>query len=341
MRDNATDEFPATCDPLPGLPLLEVGSPASLALIDAAPDRLDALLANGRRHYGDWMLKIGDEITRRWLERSNNPYRFEIDAVRGRLTHPGAVMLNMSYEWSCTAGVGADPSGVGNRLLRTLDWPLPGLGRSAVVAHQSGACGSYFAVTWPGYVGVLTAMAPGRFSASINQPPLRRQIGATAADWVVGRVRLWRTHALPPSHLLRRVFDTCRTYGEALRLITEAPLCLPAFFSLSGVNPDEGCVIERLENGAIVHRGMSCIANHWIGFMVDGYDRGNDSPGRLSALRRLLPRASDGFDWVIPPILNRCTRLAVVANAARGLLYVRGYEQQQPATATFSLSASD
>ena len=37
------------------------------------------------------------------------------------------------------------------------------------------AAGEFFNVTWPGYVGVLTALAPDRFGASINQAPLRRR----------------------------------------------------------------------------------------------------------------------------------------------------------------------
>ena len=136
-------------------------------------------------------------------------------------------MLNMSYEWSCSAGVGADPTGVGNRLLRTLDWPLPGLGRALVVARQQGAAGCYYNVTWPGYVGVLTAMAPGRFSAAINQPPLRRFTGSLPLDWVLGRFSIYRHGGLPPSHLLRRVFDECRGYEDAKRMLVETPVCLP------------------------------------------------------------------------------------------------------------------
>ena len=149
-------------------------APAAENLMRLAPDRLNELIAQAGAAMANFLLSLGDRAAWRWLERTGNPYRQEIDGVRRRLGRPGAVMLNMSYEWSCSAGVGADPAGVGNRLLRTLDWPLPGLGRALVVARQQGAAGGYYNVTWPGYVGVLTAMAPGRFSAAINQPPLRR-----------------------------------------------------------------------------------------------------------------------------------------------------------------------
>jgi hypothetical protein len=38
-----------------------------------------------------------------------------------------------------------------------------------------GPAGEYYSVTWPGYVGTLTALAPDRFAAAINQAPLRRR----------------------------------------------------------------------------------------------------------------------------------------------------------------------
>src|SRR5436305_8649679 len=43
------------------------------------------------------------------------------------------------------------------------------------VALMSGAAGEFYNVTWPGFVGALTAMAPGRFAASVNQAPLKRR----------------------------------------------------------------------------------------------------------------------------------------------------------------------
>jgi hypothetical protein len=322
---------------LPTVPLFEVGAPAAETLMRLAPDRLDSLIAHGRRRYGDVALALGDRATWKWLEITENPYRDEIGGVRRRLGRPGAVVLNMSYEWCCSAGVGPDPTGTGNRMLRTLDWPLRGLGGAVVVARQQGAAGPYYNVTWPGYVGVLTAMAPGRFSAAINQPPLRRFTRSCRFDWLLGRLAIWRRNGLPPSHLLRRVFDECRSYRDAKRMLVETPLCVPAFFSLSGCAAGEGCVIERLENTAMVHEAPFCITNHWVGLGGSGHDRGNDSIGRRASMQRVLADAGDAFSWLAAPTLNRHTRLVVVANAARCLLSVQGWEKDGPATAVFTL----
>lgn len=319
------------------VPLFDVAAPAAEALMALAPDRLAMLIAGGRRHYTTPVLALGDRASLAWLRRSHNPYRAEIEAVSWRLGEPGAALLNMSYEWSCTAGIASDPDGRGMRLRRTLDWPLAGLGRTVVVARQRGDAGEYCSVTWPGYVGVLTGMAPGRFAAAINQPPLRKIIRLLPLDWMIARRRLWQSRELPPSHLLRRVFDACRSFAEAKRMLIKTPLCAPTFYSLVGVQPGEGCIIERTETAAAV-RGAPCVvANHWTGFASSGHDRGYDSPARHAAMLAAAEGDRDDFAWLRPPILNPTTRLAVIANPATGLLRLQGWEKNGQATAIFSL----
>lgn len=319
------------------IPLIEAGAAGALPSLDAAPEHLAELVAAARRHYGTLAVRAADVASRRWLEKTANPYLPEIAAVAARLKTPGVYMLNLSYEWSCTTGVGADPTGPGNRLLRTLDWPLDGLGRAVVVSRHEAPAGTYYNVTWPGFAGITTAMAPGRFAAAINQPPMRWTSPLMALDWAVNRLVVWRQGGLPPVHLLRRVFDQCASYAEAKKLLTDAPLCLPAFFSLAGAEPGECCAIERLERRAMVRDGPASTANHWLGFQVPGRARGSDSLGRWQQMEAVRPRPADDFAWVTPPILNAGTRLAVIANAATGGLTVQGWECDGPATAVFTL----
>jgi len=331
--------LPAT--DLPDIPLIDVGAAGTVALLDAEPGRLAAVIAGARGHYGRLVLRMGDTATRQWLTRNRNPYAGEIAEVARRVALPGAYLLNLSYEWSCTTAVIRDRRRGGNQMLRTLDWPLGGLGRNVVVARQEGAAGPYYSVTWPGFVGVLTAMAPGRFSAAINQPPMRRLTRSCWFDWAINRTGVWRRSALPPTHLLRRVFDSCKTYAEAKDSLTNEGICIPAFFTLSGRDPNEACIIERLEHRAAVHEAPTAIANHWLAFQEPDHDRGNDSFGRLAMMRSLLDEGlesgNDELAWVTPPILNRTTRLAVVANASAGSLRVQGWEADGPATRVFSL----
>lgn len=327
----------AATAPLPAIPLIELGADGPTTLPERAPDQLARLLAACQNHYGRLPLAFGDRVSRRWLALRRNPYRDEIAAVARQIGQAGAVMLNLSYEWACTTGVAADPERPGNRMLRTLDWPTAGLGANLVVAAQEGPAGRYYNITWPGFVGVLTAMAPGRFSAAINQPPLNRHTPLMRLDWAIGRARIWRQDGLPPVHLLRQVFDRCRSYGEAAEMLRTAPLCAPAFFILSGVGDDEGCVIERTEDAAALHTAPVAASNHWRGFDIRGHDRGKQTSERLSCMEGLLAQAPWDFSWLVPPILNATTRIAVVANAAAGRMRVQGWEKDGPATDVFTL----
>ena len=93
--------------------------------------------------------------------------------IAATLGYPGIWFLNGCYQWGCTA-LAREQAGA-PWLARTLDWPFPGLGRYLEVARMQGPAGAFDNVGWPGYVGVLTASAPGRFAAAINQAPLWRR----------------------------------------------------------------------------------------------------------------------------------------------------------------------
>ena len=117
-----------------------------------------------------------DWLSRRSLLRSRSPYVPEIAQIAAAIPVSGVWMLNASYQWGCTA-LACEQDGV-PWLVRTLDWPFTGLGRHLEVAHMRGEHGDFFSVTWPGYVGVLTAMAP---RASPPRSTRRRCGGARAS----------------------------------------------------------------------------------------------------------------------------------------------------------------
>jgi hypothetical protein len=334
--DIAADQQDAA---LPKIPHLHAGALGMLDIAQSAPEQFHAVMAAGRAHYGAAAMAMGNAFSRHWLARNENPYLAEIDELAAMAGAPGVHLLNMSYEWTCTSSAAPDPSGVGARLLRTLDWPLDGLGRQVIVANVRGAVGDYENITWPGFTGVVTAMAPGRFAAALNQPPMRQWTRSCWLDWAVNRTQVWRSMALPPVHVLRRVFDTCKTYSEARDMLEQSPLAMPAFFTLVGLGADDGCVIERSEERAYVRNSPASVANHWVAASEQGRSRGVDSEARYMQMESALDNlcADNAFDWVKPPILNPTTRIAVVANPATGHLNVQGWETDGPATAVFSL----
>jgi hypothetical protein len=283
-----------------------------------------------------------DGVARRWLTRSRSPYVPEIAQIAASLGFPGVWFLNGSYIWGCTS-LACEEAG-SSWLARTLDWPFPGLGRHVEVAQMQGPAGEFFSVTWPGYAGALTAMAPGRFSACLNQAPLRRRTRhpwLRLFDLVANALNTWTIHHIPPDQLLRQAFETCGSYAEARRMLETEPVARPVIYTLAGCAPGERCVIERTEEAFVTHENDTCAANDWIVsrpdweariiashlFTSSAEEAMQRSRARRDALVGFYGSVSEaGFDWVTPPVLNPYTRIAAVMCAARGILRVAGYE---------------
>jgi len=308
------------------------------------------------------LLPLLDKATRRWLTRSRSPYSGEVEAIAASLGFAGIWFLNGCYQWGCTSL--ACEEGDVPWLARTLDWPFPGLGRYLEVARLRGPAGDFDNVTWPGYVGTLTASAPGRFAASLNQAPMWRR---TRRPWLrpydiaMNARRTWRIRFIPPDHLLRDVFETCASYAEARERLETTPVARPAIYTLVGCKAGERCVIERREDSFSTREDVTSAANDWLQSTWPWearvraevlLSRTYEEAAQNSRTRRTQIAAWDGqfangaFGWVTPPILNTQTRLAVELCPARGVLRAIGYEQvagrelPEPATLACELAAA-
>jgi len=285
-----------------------------------------------------------DAAARRWLKASRSPYVPEVAQIAGDLDFTGVWLLNASYQWGCTARAIVEDGAPW--IVRTLDWPFNGLGRHVAVARMSGAGGDFLNVTWPGYVGALTAMAPGRFAASINQAPLWRRTWhrwLRPVDFAVNGIAIYaRVDDIPPDQLLRRVFEVCADYQAARRMLETTPVARPVIYTLIGSVPGEACVIERTERDFVTREDDTCTANDWVParpgwegrigtrrFLTSTFeDAGEYSRRRRDALAAWEGSANgSSFDWVTEPVLNPYTRLAVAMSPARGVLRVAGYDR--------------
>lgn len=326
-------------DVLAPIPVLDTGPGFALETLVAYEAAAHALLDLATGPLPSAALRQLDKVSRRWLAKWKNDHLAEIDAIASRLGRPGAYFLSVNYEWACTCRVAPGPDRKSARLVRVLDWRAPGLGRYVIAARVAGHAGRFVTLTWPGYTGVLTAMAPGRFSAALNQAPMRKAIGFYVLDWAVSRRRVWTMPHPTPAHLLRSVFETAGDFREARERLTAAPISTPAIFSLAGIRPSETVVIERTETEARVHVGPNVAANHWEAPGWRGRSRGQQSGERASMMHRIMPEVVPDFSWLAPPILNPTTRLAMVSDAALGRLVAQGFENMRPATAPLDLSA--
>jgi len=356
---------PASITALATIPVVEVASGGQVR--HAVDDRAraqslrDACLA--------WLPRVAratlpalDAVTRHWLERSASPYVAEIAAIAAALDYSGIWFLNGCYQWGCTALV-REEDGM-PWLARTLDWPFPGLGRHVEIARMRGPAGAFDTVTWPGFVGALTACAPGRFAACINQAPLRRRTRhpwLRLCDIALNALATGRIRFIPPDHLLREVLETCGSFAEARHRLETTPVARPVIYTLAGCRPGERCVIERTEQSFESREEDTGAANDWLrsrpawearvssqAMFTRSYEEAAER--NLKRKQQLAAWAGEfarsNFDWVTPPVLNPFTRLAVEMCPGRGVLRAVGYERlpgselAQPVTQTCEVTAA-
>lgn len=323
------------------VPLIDVGRGGAAALCEAQRETAAALLDEALHTLPLLPLaaRLIDPFSRTWLERHQSPYLDEIHEVARLIGAEGVYFLNVVYEWACSTSAGPDPGGMGMRLIRILDWRLRGTGRYGAIARHEADRGPFYNATWPGYAGVVTGMAPGRFAAAINQAPRLAESGLRWADEVVARWRMLRRDSgLPATHLLRRVFEAAEDYEAALALLTDERIAvaMPALFTVAGVAAGEGAVIEAFGHERRLHRAAAAdghvigVANDWLSPDLAGFPRAhaltravNETPAANNRRRRDLVCALQRGDFAggagLPvPVLNSHTVMAAMANAAAG-----------------------
>ena len=121
-------------------------------------------------------------------------------------------------------------------------------------------------------------------------------------------------------------------------MLTQTPISTPAFFTLSGVNPNECCIIERSENSGYVYNGSNVCTNHWLSSESQFWSRSLESYERRTAMKDSLHNKGFDFSWLNSPILNETTRLSMVANAAQSMMLVQGWEPEGAATQPLYIS---
>ena len=148
---------------------------------------------------------------------------------------------------------------------RNLDWPFPrGLLKKKLtcVRFRGAAAGDHMAITWPGLFGVLTGVAPGRFSVSVNFVYHSSETGvrslATAA--MAGH---W-----PVAWAVRKALDDAGDFDEAVSFLKTAPLLAPVLFTVCGIDNDERVIIERSTRDHALRRPSEddpvCVTNHYL-----------------------------------------------------------------------------
>jgi len=161
-------------------------------------------------------------------------------------------------------------------------------------------------------------------------------------DMALNALAARRVRHTPPDHLLRNVFETCKTFAEAKQRLETTPLARPVIYTLVGCRPGERCVIERTEESYSSRDHDTGAANDWLRsrrpwearvraevLLTRSFEEAAANSRRrrehLAAWTGTFARGD--FDWVEPPILNSQTRVAVELCPALHVLRAVGYEQ--------------
>jgi acid ceramidase len=185
-------------------------------------------------------------------------HRQEIASIARLIGRPEPEVLlgNFYYEafrqlMGCTAFACDTPAGPIHA--RNLDWWTEDelLARLTCVVRVRGApAGPYQLVSWPGFIGALSGLAPGRFAVTLNA--------------VISSER--PSLAPPVVLLIRQVFETCATFGEAIRVLERSPIAADCLLLVTGTNPGEMAVVERTSTRAAIRgpeNGFVAVTNDY------------------------------------------------------------------------------
>lgn len=207
---------------------------------------------------------------------------------------------------------------------RNLDWWSEDelLARNTLEIDVCGApAGPYQLVGWPGFLGCLSGVAPGRFAVTLNavlsdDPPAL----ATAVVFV-----------------LRRVLETAPDFTSAVEALRATPLASDSLLLVTGTARGEMVVIERTPTrSALRHAedGALVVTNDYRRLASSS----GAAPGALAAtscgrfdrattlLRDHLPRTPDACLEVLadPGVRLAITAQQMVLSARRGVVALAG-----------------
>jgi acid ceramidase len=194
-----------------------------------------------------------------------------------------ALKVVLSRAFGCTAFAIDAPGGILHA--RNRDWwtENSALARYTTLAHfVGGPAGKFSIIGWPGFVGVLSGIAPGRFAVTLN------------AVLSTDPTQL----ATPVVFLLRTVFEQAATFDDALALLNETPLPCDCLLLLTGVRVGELVVIERTPS----RHALRYAKNGYVS-VTNGYQELNAGIG--SAPSELLATWCQRFERVEALIQNR------------------------------------
>lgn len=185
-------------------------------------------------------------------------YGKELTAIAEQLgVNEGIVIaLQFIYETcACCTSVITNKNELGAiHHFRTMDWEMNELkDLTVIIDAYNGDNFLFSAVTWAGYIGILTGMTK-KYSIAVNF----RSGDVTLLD----NLKHAQADRWPIGYLVRDILSKQGlTYKEAVNILSNAELIAPTYFSIAGTNRLEGVIITRSPISVISKCELS---NEWF-----------------------------------------------------------------------------
>lgn len=173
---------------------------------------------------------------------------------------------------------------------RNLDWWSDNdllSSSSILVNYVGGSLGNFSSVAWPGYNGVLSGFAPGRFAITLN---------AVLSDDPF-------EISIPISYEIRKAFETFSTFEEVVSHFQTTTLATDCLLLISGTQQNEMVVIERTPKRSATREakdGRISVANEYIALATSKSEDQSElqatSNGRYNRINSLLKATPKDFE---------------------------------------------
>jgi len=279
----------------------------------------DAQLDHARRLVDVYRNDLGKSVDRAAAVsrsvRSVLPVEYwnEVQSVATRVSVPADVMLvcNAYYDMAsaligCTA-FAVDTSS-GPLHARNLDWWTENrlLNETSLACLFKGApAGEFISIGWPGYLGVLSGMAPGRFAITLNAV-----LSEEAAQI-----------ALPVAFQIRQTFEEAETFSDAVERLSQAVIPGNCLLLVSGIEPGEMVVIERTPTRSAIRQaeaGRVIVANDYLKLdaetVLANTELQSSSCGRYSRVANLLQKPPTSLHGCIDYLRNPAVQMSITVH---------------------------
>lgn len=254
-----------------------------------------------------------------------DPYAGEMRGIATALNISvgDVVMANLIYDVSafCTSIVSQDSNGQIWHS-RNLDYSFTDILKNITVFvdFQTGGQTVYSAITYAGYVGILTGQRSNAFTITVDE----RDQGRLLWNLIIG---IFDRDAVPVSFLVRDAIANDQNFSAAVERLSYTPTAADAYFIIAGVGKGEGAVVTKgrfapddvWKLDASSGRWFLVETNydHWVPPPADD-DRRTPANKAMAALGQNNINVMNLFNVMsTPKVLNTHTTYTVVMSAAK------------------------